>query len=78
MIVKIDDDTIRMAPEEQTQEVALHVDSIMREKAEVIDFFCQDIPERMLLLKELMLTVYISGFFAGVRNAAKDPDRPQN
>jgi len=77
MIIQTED-TIRLAPEEKTQEVSLHVDSIMKEKAEVVGFFCQDVPERELLLKELLLTVYISGFFAGVRNASKDPERPQN
>jgi hypothetical protein len=73
--------TARLLVGDKTQEVGMTVDNLMKEKKEVIDALVggharragdgDDIARR-LLLKELLITAYITGFFAGTSSAHRD------
>lgn len=74
-------DTTRLMVGDKTQEVSLTIDNLMREKKEVIDVLSSagrragdpdHSVERRLLIKELLITAYITGFFAGTSSAHRD------
>jgi hypothetical protein len=81
------DDTVttRLIAGDKTQEVGLTVDTIMKEKREVIDVLANagrrstdgesHNIERRLLIKELLITAYITGFFAGTSSAHRDLEK---
>lgn len=63
---------------EKTQEVGMSVDHILDGKQEIVELLAGGMTERKLLLKELMITAYIGGFFAGTSHAHRDAERPEN
>jgi len=66
------DDTVRLMVGDKTAEVGITVDTVMREKKEIIECLTRGSMEKKLLIKELMITAYITGFFAGTASAHRD------
>lgn len=56
-----------------TVNINMDMDSVMKEKARIVDHLCgvTDVSKR-LLLKEIMDAAYVRGFFAGVQNQIKN------
>lgn len=73
-----DDSQLIFAAPEKTQEVGMSIDTILEQKAEIVNVLTSDVVERKLLLKELMITAYIGGFFAGTNHAHRDSERHEN
>lgn len=71
--------TVRlMTGADATQEVGMTIENIMKEKKEIIDVLANGNVERRLLIKELMITGYITGFFAGTASAHRDIEKTQS
>lgn len=60
---------------DRTAEVGATIENILQQKGEIVNVLTHDVVERKLLLKELMMSAYIGGFFTGIhQQESKDSD----
>lgn len=60
---------------DKTAEVGATIENILTQKGEIVKVLTNDVVERKLLLKELMMSAYIGGFFTGIhQQESKESD----
>lgn len=57
---------------EQTNDIAMTIDDVLKDQEKMVKIITGDNVQRNLLLRELMMNVYIRGFFSGVHNKMID------
>lgn len=57
---------------EQTNDIAMTIDDVLKDQEKMVKIITGDNAQRNLLLRELMMNVYIRGFFSGVHNKMLD------
>ena len=57
---------------EQTNDIAMTIDDVLKDQEKMVKIITGDNAQRNLLLRELMMNVYIRGFFSGVHNKMID------
>lgn len=61
----------------QTNDIAMDIDEVLNDKAEVIKVLTNNTRERMLLVKDLLMNAYVRGFFAGMQHTLADLNAQQ-
>ena len=53
---------------EQTNDIAMTIDQVVNDKPELVKLLTNEMVERQLILRELLMNAYVRGFFSGVQN----------
>jgi hypothetical protein len=61
----------------QTNDIAMTIDDVLKDKPELVKVLTTDSVERTLLLRELLMNAYVRGFFAGIQHTLKDINSQQ-
>jgi len=72
-MTKDDTSTTMTLTLEQTDDIAMTIDDVLKDKPDIVKVITNDGNiERSLLLRELLMNAYIRGFFAGMQHTMRD------
>ena len=58
----------------QTDDIKVMIDDVMTANGPIVAKILKGQPENAMILRELMINIYIRGFFCGVHHRNNDPD----
>lgn len=74
--VAIDPDEYSKIEETHTDDIRVTLDDVLTSNKEVVQILIGHRPENRAILRELLMDIYIRGFFTGVRHKEEDNGDP--